>query len=130
MSDTLQKITIEIGKAFLPLNDAFSSVEALESFLEELGWDGSAIVSMPTSVADVVDGVSEMVVLFNDIFSNNEPSTEQIRSLMRGIKRLVNALDNINTSTGLPPNLIEAGFHSAFPRQILDYLPYRVHSSR
>jgi uncharacterized protein DUF6603 len=109
--DTLSALARQIALAFQPLADAFSSAGALRDFLEEFGWDFTAV---PPPLDAVRAPVQDLYALADRPEGLNEGDVAQVVLKLRAAFQ---AITELESAAGLA-----ADFRDEFPRQLIDYL--------
>jgi hypothetical protein len=108
--DTLSTLAEQIGLAFQPLADAFTSPGALRDFLEEFGWDFAA----PPPLNDVQAPVRDLYAL---VSKAEGVSPADLAQIVLKVRAAFQAITQLGSAGGLA-----ADFRDEFPRQLIDYL--------
>ena len=103
----LDELAAQLGLALQPLVDATASVDALNTFLRELGWD----LNPPPAI------VSALQAPVSQIFALLEGDDVDGAVLLNGVRATFAAISDISAGGGLP-----ASFADDFPRQVADFL--------
>lgn len=114
--NTFNKITLELGKVFFPLQKAFASEDDFIALLRELGW---GVESIPGPIEEIATLVNSLQAVLLEASAGDSPSEAAIEGLFRAVIDLIKAIQALeNESFGDMPEQ----FANEFPRQLLDYL--------
>ena len=118
--NTLSKITLELGKIFFPLQQAFASEDQFIALLRDLGW---GVESIPGPVEEMAALVTSLQAVLVEVSSGEgeAPSAEAMEGLFRAVIDLIKAIQALENES-FDPGLVAAGFAAEFPRQLLDHL--------
>ena len=108
--DTIATIAEELGSAFAPLVEAFSSPGALRDFLEDLGWDFGA-------VPPALDSLKAPVEQLFSIVQSGSIDSGQIPSLLTAVRGAFEAISSLRNAAGLTNE-----FKNEFPEQLIEFL--------
>jgi hypothetical protein len=107
--DVLNELVAQLGLAVQPLVDATSSADAMNAFLQRLGWDLDPAPAVITALQAPASQVYALVEGGDEVDS---------AALIGGVRAAFTAISDISAGgAGLP-----AGFAEEFPRQLVDYL--------
>src|SRR4051812_22874519 len=105
--DALAAIASELGRALQPLAEATTSVDSLQSFLLELGWDITPVVAMAEALHAATSTIYELV-------EGGAPGDAvDATPLLSGLRAAYLAISDIADSGGLPAEAV-----AELPRQI------------
>ena len=115
--DTIATLATEIGLALEPLALAFGSAGHFAEFMEQLGWNLTAI---PPALAPLQPPADQLA----GILQNGEVDTGEVPALLGSIVGLITAINGVASQPNgnFPAGLDTATFKNEFPRQVIDYL--------
>src|SRR6266568_8086471 len=109
--DALATIASELGRALQPLAEATTSVDSLQSFLLELGWDIAPVVAMAESLHAAASTIYDLV-------EGGDPGDSvDLTTLLSGLRAAYVAISDVASGVGLP-----AEAAAELPRQIADFV--------
>jgi hypothetical protein len=109
--DALAAIAGELGRALQPLAEATTSVDSLQSFLLELGWEIAPVVAM----AEALHAAASTVY---DLVEGGEPDDDvDLTTLLAGLRAAYTAISGIGGGGGLPAEAV-----AELPRQLADFV--------
>jgi hypothetical protein len=109
--DALAAIAGELGRALQPLAEATTSVDSLQSFLLELGWEIAPLGPMTEALHAAASTVYDLV-------ENGEPGEPvDLTTLLSGVRAAFVAISDLASGGGLP-----AEAAAELPRQVADFL--------
>ncbi len=109
--DALATIASELGRALQPLAEATTSVDSLQSFLLELGWDIAPVVAMAESLHAAASTIYDLV-------EGGDPGDSvDLTTLLSGLRAAYVAISDVASGGGLP-----AEAAAELPRQIADFV--------
>lgn len=129
MDDTLQKIAIQLGKAFSFLGNTFKSPQDLKRYFKILGWD------TPPGFDDIsfsISNLDELIEKLNAILESSPEDQENealmitriselIASTLRLLEQIILILDNLDTS--LPDDyILKTNIGENFFIRLVDFL--------
>jgi hypothetical protein len=135
---TFEKVLGEIGQAFLPLRQAFSSPDEFVGLLQRLGWHADDI---PQPLRDLGDGVETLydslrrllgdgglnvggVVGDGGASAAGSFSPDDANRVVSAFQAVIKGIRAISTapSSAFPATLVADGFLTQFPQQLVEYL--------
>ena len=109
--DALAAIASELGRALQPLAEATTSVDSLQSFLLELGWDIAPVVAMAESLHAAASTIYDLV-------EGGDPGDSvDLTTLLSGLRAAYVAISGVASGGGLPAEAV-----AELPRQIADFV--------
>jgi len=116
-NSTFNNILAELGKAFLPLEEALDSPSDFQNFMRQLGW---TVDSIPDPISDLVSSVSDLKSAVDKI-TGGSASPSDFEDAQNALKDLIDAIKNLESESF--DSALEADhFADVFPRQLTDYL--------
>jgi hypothetical protein len=114
--DTIGTIAYQIASAFQPLADVFATPSGFATFMEQLGWEMTAV---PPALAPLGDAATQFRALLPA--DGSDPS---IPPLLAAIVSFAGAVNGIASqpSGNFPSGLDVATFKAEFPQQLIDTL--------
>ncbi|HEX7571630.1 MAG TPA: hypothetical protein VF514_00950, partial [Bacteroidota bacterium] len=109
--DILDVLAEELSVALQPLTAALTSQPAMRDFLEDLGWDYTAV---PGALEALRAPAEQVFALANGA---GGVGVADVGRLLNGVRAAFNAVSDLESDGGLA-----ADFRSEFPRQLVDYL--------
>ncbi|MEV6849093.1 DUF6603 domain-containing protein [Actinoplanes sp. NPDC051411] len=132
---TIETVLAEVGQALLPLRAALSSADAFAGFVQELGWQVSAIPQPLTGVAAAVTTLYDALRrLLGDGGLNlggglGNPrqarfSPDEVARTLTAVQGVVSGIRAVSAAPAsqFPPALVADNFPALFPGQLLDHL--------
>lgn len=122
MSNTTNnKLSIALGKAFLPLKNGLKSNDAFKSFMLNLGWK---IDIIPQPMLTIVSSVDDLIAALIEVQENkNNPNSYLY--LFTKLKTSFKDISDLESADfSQYPDLIIDDFGTKFPKQLIDYLIY------
>ena len=109
--DALTVVAGELGSALQPLVAATSSVDAMQAFLLDLGWD-------LTPAAALVDGLHAPAEMVYELVAGGDPDVDiDGMALLNGLVAAYAAISDVATGSG-----VSAELAAELPRQLADFL--------
>ena len=116
-NSTFNNILAELGKAFLPLEDALESPSDFQDFMRQLGW---TVDSIPDPISDLASSVSALKSAIDKI-TGGSASPSDFEDAKNALKDLIDAIENLEGESF--DSALEAdNFANVFPKQLIDYL--------
>ena len=116
-TSTVNTILTEVGKAFLPLENALASKDNFQDFMRQLGW---TVDSIPGPINNLVSSVSDLKSAIEKI-TGDSPSPSDFEQASNALKDLINAIEDLD-SESFDSALEADNFADVFPQQLIDYL--------
>lgn len=117
VTNTIDVITEEIGKAFIPLKKAITSKEDFEGFMLDMGW---GVKDIPVPIKKLGNTINKLETALKPVISGGASLSDFIK-IRQQIKDLFKAISALK-SASFDPSLAVDNFASKFPKQLVQYL--------
>src|SRR5215213_1365051 len=113
MSDTLEKISRELGIALSPIKDALQSPERIRLFVQELGWNlpegASSIGIDPSYLTNIISALERL----SESEFQDPDSSSTLTNYSSTVSSIGNFIIHLSTQSSRIRNILDANFISS-----------------